>query len=167
MSFPTRNQHGSQVFSDEFQDLSQRLFVLPGRALTHALPLQVQSYETSPNPEVTCSLTLGDTGAQLFYRPTLILPSGSPPTFPSSIEPSLTQQEDLVPHPASSASCGDGDPWFSITWPTPPLGFSKSGVVIYSPWGSYSPNDAFRLCLINICWINELSWMRWRENLVA
>ena len=115
MSFPTRNQHGSQVLSDEFQDLSQRLFVLPGRALTHALPLQVQSYETSPNPEVTCSLTLGDTGAQLFYRPTLILPSGSPPTFPSSIEPSLTQQEDLVPHPASSASCGDGDPWFSIT----------------------------------------------------
>ena len=90
-----------------------------------------------------------------------------PPTFPSSIEPSLTQQEDLVPHTASSASCGDGDPWFSITWPTPPLGFSKSGVVIYSPWGSYSPNDAFRLCLINICWINELSWMRWRENLVA
>ena len=63
----------------------------------------------------------GTLGPQLFYWPALILPSGSPPTFPSSIEPSLTQQEDPVPHPASSASWDDGDPWFSLTsFPDPP-----------------------------------------------
>lgn len=123
MLFHIRNQHGSQVLSDGFQDLSQSLFVLPGRALPHALPHQVWSCETSPNPELTCSLTLGDTGA-----PTLLLAHSHssfrkhpPPTFPSSIEHSLTQQEDPVPHPASSASCGDGDPWCSLTsLPDPP-----------------------------------------------
>lgn len=95
----------------------------------------------------------------------------NPPTFPLLHRAFTNSTGGSGTSPFSSASCGDS--YFNIaSWPVPPHHWAlrDQGSVIYLPWGVYSPNEAFRWCLINICWINEWNswiWLRRKETLVA
>ena len=106
-------------------------------------------------PELTCFLTGHSKTVcpQLFCWPTPILPLGRPqlvllPYSLSKLNRKAGYPPLLLPqHPG-------GIPTLALSLHptvTAPPGSLKSGVVTYSPEGAYSPDEAFRRCLINIC----------------